>query len=111
MVLLKGQTLQVDQIVSAWVGSANRDSHHFKDADSFNIYRRRNPHLTFGHGIHFCLGAPLARLEAKIVLTELIKRYKSFSFIDQNLPTPILNSITIYGLSSFPVNSELLYIK
>ncbi|ABS23860.1 MULTISPECIES: cytochrome P450 [Bacillus cereus group] len=108
---LKGQTLQVDQIVSAWVGSANRDSYQFKDADSFNIYRRRNPHLTFGHGIHFCLGAPLARLEAKIVLTELIKRYKSFSFIDQNLPTPISNSSTIYGLSSFPVKSELLHIK
>ncbi|HDR6242720.1 TPA: cytochrome P450 [Bacillus cereus] len=104
---LKGQTLQVDQIISAWVGSANRDSHQFKDADSFNIYRRRNPHLTFGHGIHFCLGAPLARLEAKIVLTELIKRYKSFSFIDQDLPVPISNSSSIYGLHSFPVKSEL----
>ncbi|TXR67700.1 cytochrome P450 [Bacillus sp. AR18-7] len=104
---LKGQTLQVDQIISAWVGSANRDSQQFKDADSFNIYRRRNPHLTFGHGIHFCLGAPLARLEAKIVLTELIKRYKSFSFIDQNLPVPISNSSSIYGLHSFPVKSEL----
>ncbi|MGM2834670.1 cytochrome P450, partial [Bacillus cereus group sp. Bce025] len=104
---LKGQTLQVDQIISAWVGSANRDSHQFKDVDSFNIYRRRNPHLTFGHGIHFCLGAPLARLEAKIVLTELIKRYKSFSFIDQDLPVPISNSSSIYGLHSFPVKSEL----
>ncbi|MDA2781697.1 cytochrome P450 [Bacillus cereus group sp. Bc002] len=108
---LKEQTLQVDQIISAWVGSANRDSHQFTDGDSFNIYRGRNPHLTFGHGIHFCLGAPLARLEAKIVLTELIKRYKSFSFIDENLPTPISNSSTIYGLSSFPVKSELLHIK
>ncbi|MGG2937951.1 cytochrome P450 [Bacillus pacificus] len=108
---LKDQTLQVDQIISAWVGSANRDSYQFTDGDSFNIYRGRNPHLTFGHGIHFCLGAPLARLEAKIVLTELIKRYKSFSFIDENLPTPILNSSTIYGLSSFPVKSELLHIK
>ena len=51
----------------------------------------------------FCLGAPLARLEAKIVLTELIKRYKSFSFIDQDLPVPISNSSSIYGLHSFPV--------
>lgn len=78
---LKGQTLQVDQIISTWVGSANRDSHQFKDADSFNIYRRRNPHLTFGHGIHFCLGAPLARLEAKIVLTELIKDINHFHLL------------------------------
>lgn len=108
---LNGQTLQVDQIISAWVGSANRDSNYFKDADSFNIHRKRNPHLAFGHGIHFCLGARLARLEARIVLTELIKKYKSFSFIDTNLPIPISNSSSVYGLKSFPVKSEMIQIK
>ncbi|HHL3304519.1 TPA: cytochrome P450, partial [Bacillus cereus] len=108
---LNGQTLQVDQIISAWVGSANRDSNYFKDADSFNIHRKRNPHLAFGHGIHFCLGARLARLEATIVLMELIKKYKSFSFIDTNLPIPISNSSSVYGLKSFPVKSEMNQIK
>lgn len=108
---IKGQILQVDQIITAWLGSANRDSLHFMDADSFSIHRRRNPHLAFGHGIHFCLGAPLARLEAKIVFTELIKRYKSFSFIEHDLPTPISNSSVVYGLSSFSVKGKLIHIK
>ncbi|MFJ8414715.1 cytochrome P450 [Bacillus paramycoides] len=108
---LNGQTLQVDQIISAWVGAANRDSNYFKDSDSFDIHRRRNAHLAFGHGIHFCLGARLARLEATIVLTELMKKYKSFSFIDHNLPIPISNSSSVYGLKSFPVKSEILQLK
>ncbi|MGG0301220.1 cytochrome P450 [Bacillus albus] len=108
---LHGQNLQVDQIISAWVGSANRDSDYFKDNDNFDIHRKRNAHLAFGHGIHFCLGARLARLETKIVLTELMKKYKSFSFIDTNLPIPISNSSSVYGLKSFPVKSEIIQIK
>ncbi|MGG2937952.1 cytochrome P450 [Bacillus pacificus] len=108
---LNGQTLKVGQTVTAWIGSANRDSHYFNDADSFNIHRPRNPHLGFGYEINFCLGARLARLEATIVLTEIIKKYKSFSFIDQNLPIPISNSSSVYGLKSFPVKSEIIHIK
>ncbi|WP_439873458.1 cytochrome P450 [Bacillus mycoides] len=108
---LNGQTLQVDQIISAWVGAANRDSNYFKNSDNFDIHRRRNAHLAFGHGIHFCLGARLARLEATIVLSELMKKYKSFSFIDHNLPIPISNSSSVYGLKSFPVKSEILQLK
>ncbi len=100
---LNGQTLKVNQIVSAWIGSANRDSQYFNDADSFNIHRPRNPHLGFGYGINFCLGTRLARLVATIVLTEIIKKYKSFSFIDHNLPIPISNSRSLYGLKTFPV--------
>ncbi|HDR4440075.1 cytochrome P450 [Bacillus thuringiensis serovar brasilensis] len=108
---LNGQTLKVGQIVSAWIGSANRDSQYFNDADSFNIHRPRNPHLGFGYGINFCLGARLSRLEATIVLTEIIKKYKSFSFIDQNLPISISNGHSVYGLKSFPVKSEIMRIK
>ncbi|MGG2937125.1 cytochrome P450 [Bacillus pacificus] len=89
----------------------NRDLHQFNDIDGFNIYHRQTPHLTFGHGIHFCLGAPLAKLEVKIVSTEGIKIYISFSLIHQNFPDFISNSSSIYGLSAFPVKSDLLYIK
>ncbi|OXB99022.1 MULTISPECIES: cytochrome P450 [Bacillus] len=108
---LNGQTLKVNQIVSAWIGSANRDSQYFNDADSFNIHRPRNPHLGFGYGINFCLGTRLARLEATIILTEIMKKYKSFSFIDHNLPIPISNSRSIYGLKTFPVKSEIIHIE
>ena len=57
------------------MASANRDPAQFADPDRLDIARNPNPHLAFGHGIHFCLGAPLARLEVEIGLTEMTKRY------------------------------------
>jgi len=57
------------------MASANRDPAQFADPDRLDIARNPNPHLAFGHGIHFCLGAPLARLEVEIGLAEMIKRY------------------------------------
>jgi cytochrome P450 len=75
---LHGQTIPAGNVVLAMIGSANRDPLAFEHADRFDIARQPNPHIAFGLGIHFCLGAALARLEAKIALSDLLDRMSSF---------------------------------
>ena len=71
---MAGKTIREGQRVFAFMNSANRDPEAFDDPERFDIGRAQNPHVTFGHGIHFCLGAPLARLEAEIAVTRLAER-------------------------------------
>ena len=71
---MTGKTIRAGQRVFAFVNSANRDPEAFDDPERFDIGRAVSPHMTFGHGIHFCLGAPLARLEAQIAAVRLAER-------------------------------------
>ncbi len=76
---LGGQTIRPGQKVVVWEGSANRDPHRFSDPDAFRLGRDPNPHLSFGHGVHFCLGAHLARLEIRVALDEMLQSLESFT--------------------------------
>jgi cytochrome P450 len=70
-----GQTVPEGSVMVLLNGSANRDDRAFPDGDRFDIRRQINHHLSFGYGIHFCLGAALARLEGRIALDEVLNRF------------------------------------
>jgi cytochrome P450 len=74
---LAGCAIDAGQKVQIWEGSANRDAAVFEDADRFDIGRKPNPHLGFGQGVHYCLGANLARLELRVLFEELLSRFSS----------------------------------
>ncbi|MGV0835438.1 cytochrome P450 [Mycolicibacterium thermoresistibile] len=72
---LGGQRLEPGDKVLVWEASANRDAAVFADPDVFDIARKPNPHLGFGQGVHYCLGANLARLEIRVLFEELMRRF------------------------------------
>ncbi|HEX5144103.1 MAG TPA: cytochrome P450 [Mycobacterium sp.] len=74
---LGGYTVQAGQKVQVWEASANRDHTVFEQPDVFDVQRKPNPHLGFGQGIHYCLGANLARLELRVLFGELLPRFSS----------------------------------
>ena len=74
---LGGCRIHAGEKVLVWEGSANRDETVFDHADTFDVGRKPNPHLGFGHGVHYCLGANLARLELRVLFEELIARFGS----------------------------------
>jgi cytochrome P450 len=74
---LGGCAIEAGQKVQIWEGSANRDAAVFEDADRFDVGRKPNPHLGFGQGVHYCLGANLARLELRVLFEELLTRFSS----------------------------------
>ncbi|QRF22770.1 cytochrome P450 [Alicyclobacillus sp. TC] len=87
--------------VTIWLAAANRDSSIFTNPDTFDIYRSPNHHLAFGHGIHFCLGAPLARLEAEIAIHTMLQRFSSFQAVPAEWE-PIISGF-VFGLHSYPM--------
>jgi cytochrome P450 len=93
-----GKRIAKDSVVLGVLAAANRDPEVFPDPDRFDIERRPNEHLAFGGGVHFCLGAHLARLEAQIAVGSLVAR-----FDDLELVSPVRE----WGLSAFRVPGRL----
>ncbi|MFB4276401.1 MULTISPECIES: cytochrome P450 [unclassified Nonomuraea] len=94
---LGGVTIPADRVVMAWLGAANRDPRQFPDPDVFDPTRDPNPHLGFGRGIHFCLGAPLARLEGRVALNILLDRFDPLRTDPEDkvefIPTPTMTGV------------------
>jgi cytochrome P450 len=101
--VLGGQQIRRGELVLAVLASANRDERHFARPDILDITREKNRHLAFGYGIHFCLGAPLARMEGQIAISTLLRRLPDLRLAvpAETLrwrPTPIVR-----GLEKLPV--------
>ena len=87
----------------AWIGSANRDERQFERPARFDVDRSPNRHLAFGHGIHFCLGAPLARLEARIALEGILSRLPGLALAPGSR-LERMDSTIVYGLKALPAS-------
>jgi cytochrome P450 len=96
-----GKTIREGQRVFAFVNSANRDPEAIEDPDRFDIGRPQNMHMTFGHGIHFCLGAPLARLEGAIAARRLAERLPGLRLIGGDPQWH--DSLILRGVKALPV--------
>jgi len=95
-----GVTVAAGQKIAALLGSANRDPAAFADPDRFDVSRATGPHLGFGAGIHFCLGAPLARVELQVSLATLLRRFPRLALAGTPVRRP---EFVIRGLLSLPV--------
>jgi len=101
---LSGQFIPANQVVLAWTASANRDPVRFPDPNRFDIEREPNRHLAFGHGIHFCVGAPLARLEAKIALSMMLQQLKNLQRVE-GVPI-IVRAGIVFVIGSLPITFQ-----
>jgi cytochrome P450 len=100
--ILHGQTIPAGKLILPIVGSANRDPRQFPEPDRFDIGRIPNPHISFGHGIHFCLGAVLARMEARIALTDLLQQMTAITLPEGNAWEP-RKALHVHGPARLPL--------
>lgn len=98
-----GVLVKTGQKIAALLGSANRDEEIFENADALDLTRSPNPHIGFGAGIHFCIGAPLARMEMTTALPQLVKRFPNLTLISEPVRRP---TFVLRGYESVPVSAE-----
>ncbi len=99
-VVINGQLIEAGALVFPILSAANRDPAHFPNPDVFDIQRENNKQLAFGYGIHFCLGAPLARLEGAIAIETLVNRLPNMALREQPVWRP---DVAVRSLHSLPV--------
>src|SRR3989442_1653393 len=92
-----GVVTPAGSVVVCMLAWANRDPRRFPEPDEFDVAREDNPHLGFGHGIHFCLGAPLARMEAETALGSLLRRFPDMELAAGRQKIPCRPSALLRG--------------
>ncbi len=95
-----GKQIRAGDRVVIWLASANRDEEVFDHPDAFDVTRHPNPHVGFGAGPHFCLGAPLARIELRLALEQLLQRYDGIDIVGR---VERVQSNFVGGLKRMPV--------
>jgi cytochrome P450 len=101
---LPSMTLRDGKQAILLLGAANRDPDQFPQPESLDVGRQDNRHLAFGMGIHFCLGAPLARVEGQIAISEMVRRFPAMRMLED--PPPYKPNFTLRGLASLKVALE-----
>ena len=97
----QGARIKKGQMIMMGIASANRDPSRFSDPETLDIAREDNPHLSFGHGLHFCIGSALARLEARAALSGLIQRYPAMKLASDK---PVWGpNLALRGLAELPI--------
>lgn len=102
---VNGQIIPAGKMVLPVIGSANRDPAHFADPHRFDVARDPNPHVAFGHGVHACLGMPLARLEARIALGDLLERLTAIE-LASDAPWEPRPALHVHGPTRLPIRFE-----
>ena len=100
-VTIGGRTIAKGDLVLPFIGAADRDPTQFPDPDCLDIARTDNRHIAFGWGIHFCLGAPLARVEGQIAINTLVQRLPKLALATDR--PEYRQSLTLRGLTALPV--------
>jgi cytochrome P450 len=98
-----GHALRAGQLVILWIAAANRDPARFPDPNRFDVHRTTTGQLAFGHGIHFCIAASLARLETKIALGVLFDRYQDITVDTKNSSIEFYNPWHITAVKQLPM--------
>ncbi len=96
---IAGQKVGANQMIKVWLSAANRDERQFTDPHTFDVRRDPNPHIGFGRGIHFCLGAPLARTEGRIALDIMLDRFAGLA-VDPDQPPSFMPTPDFVGVRS-----------
>ena len=106
-VTIEGVTIPADSVVFGWLASANRDERQFPEPERFDITRHTHRHIAFGHGIHFCIGAPLSRLETSIALPMMVEQLPGLHVVHDQ-PLELFEGRVLFGFKRLPITFTAL---